>query len=289
MARILSLVFIVFLAVPIAAPSIGQLIMLIAPWRWIFGATAAFAIFVTGWVIVRLPETLHREDRMPIAFGRITDALGLICTNRVAVGYTLATALMTGGMFGFINSSQQIFAEVFRAPHLFPLVFAVAASGMAISALLNARIVVRLGARRVSHMALCLFIGWALAHVAIALCGLETIWTFALCQAGMMFFFGMVPSNFSATSMEPLGHVAGTASSVQGFVTLLGGGLLGAAVGQAYNGTVMPMLFSFVALGAAALLVIVITERGRLFPSAPPLPAHALADPITQAADSLLS
>ncbi len=265
MAQVLSLAFIVFLAVPIAAPSLGQLIMLIAPWRWVFGAIAGFGIVVMTWTLFRLPETLHPEDRMPIAFDRIAEALRLILTNRVAVGYTMAMTLVMGGLFGFLNSAQQVFADVFHAPALFPLIFGLIAFGMAISSLLNARIVVQLGTRRVSHTALIGYVLCALIHLTVVLAGAETIWTFAILQAAMMFCFGLVPSNFAAASLEPLGHVAGTASSVQGFVTTLGGALLGGLVGQMFNGTVIPLILGFAALSSIALVVVIVTEKGRLF------------------------
>jgi DHA1 family bicyclomycin/chloramphenicol resistance-like MFS transporter len=42
MARILSLTFMVFLTVPIIAPSLGQLVLLLAPWRSVF---ALFTVY----------------------------------------------------------------------------------------------------------------------------------------------------------------------------------------------------------------------------------------------------
>ena len=66
MARVMSLVFIVLLAVPIIAPSFGQFIMLFAPWRWVFGVLAIYSATVLVWVAVRLKETIHAEDRLAI-------------------------------------------------------------------------------------------------------------------------------------------------------------------------------------------------------------------------------
>src|SRR3984957_18947679 len=58
MARVMSLTFVVFLTVPILAPSLGQLILLLAPWRYIFVVFALFAAMVAVWGFLRLPGTL---------------------------------------------------------------------------------------------------------------------------------------------------------------------------------------------------------------------------------------
>ncbi len=265
MARVMSLAFIVFLAVPIIAPSLGQIIMLIGPWRWIFAALAMFGLVVAIWVVLRLPETLNPEDRLPISPQRVLRAFRITLTSRVGVGYMLAMTLMIGGLFGFLNSAQQVFVEVFEAPRLFTTIFALIAVFMAISAFVNARIVGRFGTRRLSHTALIGYIACAGLHAAVALSGYETLWTFAVLQAGMMFGFGLVASNFGSLAMGPLGHVAGTASSVQGFVTTVGGALLGFFVGQHFNGTVVPLTLGFAGYGVATLLVVIYTEKGRLF------------------------
>ena len=270
MARVMSLAFIVFLAVPILAPSIGQIIMLFGPWRWVFGGLGLFGAAVLLWTALRLPETLDPADRLPFAPGRVAAAFRLTLTNRIAVGYMLAMTLVLGALFGFINSAQQVFADTLSAPELFTSVFALIAGFMALSSFLNARIVGRLGPRRVSHMALCGFIAISALHAGVALTGHETLVSFAVLQAGVMFCFGLVVSNFSSLAMEPLGHVAGTASSVQGFVTTFGGALLGFAVGQHFDGTTVPLAVGFVVYGLLALGIVLLAERGRLFGASAP-------------------
>src|SRR3984885_13885571 len=56
MARVMSLTFIVFLMVPVLAPSLGQMILWLAPWRSIFLIFGVFAAAVFVWVLLRLPE-----------------------------------------------------------------------------------------------------------------------------------------------------------------------------------------------------------------------------------------
>jgi DHA1 family bicyclomycin/chloramphenicol resistance-like MFS transporter len=265
MAQVMSLAFIVFLAVPVIAPSIGQLIVLFAPWRWIFLCLALFGIAVALWATLKLPETLHPDDRNPISPSRILQAFKFVLTNRMAVGYMLAMTMLLGGLFGFINSAQQVFVDTFQAPRLFTTIFALVAVAMAAASLLNAKLVGRFGTRRISHTMLLGYIFFAIAHAALALWGYEQLWSFALLQAAMMFCFGLTGPNFGSMAMEPLGHIAGTASSVQGFVTTVGGALTGFMIGQQFNGSTVPMNLGFAGCGILALVMVLFAENGRLF------------------------
>ncbi len=273
MARVMSLAFIVFLATPVIAPSLGQAIMLFASWRWIFGVLSIFALIVMAWAAIKLPETQHPEDRIPISVAGVSSAFKTALTDRIAMGYTLAATLVLAGLFGFINSSQQVFSEVLGAGDIFPLIFAAIAGTMAASSLLNSRIVGKLGMRKVSHWALIGFVAFAAAHAAVAAAGHETLLTFSLMQAGMMFCFGMTMSNFGAIAMEPLGHLAGAAASIQGFITTIGGALFGFFIGQLYNGTTVPLTLGYTGFGLAGLLVVLATEKGKLFQTGSGAPA----------------
>jgi len=265
MARVMSLTFIVFLTVPILAPSIGQAILLVAPWPWIFGVLAIFGGIMALWAAWKLPETMHPEDRRPLSISAIGTAVKFTLTRRMAVGYMLASACAIGGLFGFITSAQQVFVDVFHEETLFPAIFALIAVFMGFSSFLNASIVERLGTRLVSHTALIAYIALASIHAIVAWTGHETLVSFIILQALMMFCFGLVGSNFGAMAMEPLGHVAGTASSVQGFVTTISGALIGFVIGQHFDGSVVPLTLGFALCGIAALIVVLVTEKGRLF------------------------
>jgi len=265
MARVMSLSFLVFLGVPIIAPSLGQLILTVAPWRWIFGVLAAAGIIVMLWAGLRLPETLHPDDRLPIQAGRIARAFHEAVTNRVSIGYTLATTAISGALFGFINSSQQIFADVFHAADRFPAVFALIAGGIAAASLINSRIVERLGSRMIAHTAMIAFTAMGLIHAVVSATGHETIVTFALLQGLTMFSFGFMAGNMGAMAMEPMGHIAGTASSAQGFISTIGGSLLGFTIGQNFNGSATPMALGVMVMGALAITFTLVAERGRLF------------------------
>ena len=265
MARVMSLSFLVFLGVPILAPTVGQLVMLFGPWQWIFWVFAIFGSGFIVWATLRLPETLHPNDRRPIRFAPITQAFAQALTNRQAMGYTMAMTFIIGGLFGFINSSQQIFFDVFHKPQLFTTVFALVACGIAVSSLINSQLVEKLGSRMIAHTALLGFIVFSIVHAVIALSGHDNIWTFSILQGCKMFCFGLVAGNFGSMAMEPMGHIAGTASSVQGFISTIIGALLGFAIGQSFNGTTVPLTMGFAMLSIMALLMVLWAEKGHLF------------------------
>lgn len=265
MARVMSLASMVFMGVPILAPTLGQAALALGPWPVIFYMLAAFGGAVFLWALARLPETLHPEDRLPISPRRILTSFATAATNRQAVSYTLAQTLMFGSLLGFINSAEQVFGDTFHAAGMFPVVFAIAASFIAIAALLNARLVIGIGMRRLSHFGLLMYIAVAAVHLAVALSGHETLVGFAVFQALSMFAFGFSSGNFNAMAMEPMGHIAGVASSFQGLVTTVGGALIGLVIGQQFNGTTVPVVAGYLCCGLAALGVVLLAERGRLF------------------------
>jgi DHA1 family bicyclomycin/chloramphenicol resistance-like MFS transporter len=265
MARIMSLAFLVFLLIPMLAPVFGQLTLLVASWRAIFFGLATGGAIMLLWAVFRLPETLHPEYRRPLDVATIWDGVRQTLTNRQSVGYTLAFTLMMASLMGYINSIQQVVFDIFRRPELIAATFAGVALPMAFTSWLNSRIVERIGTRRVAHTGLALFTLVALAHLVLVLTGHETLPVFIAFQGLNMACFGLASANFGALAMQPLGHVAGTASSVQGTIGTIGGALLGLAVGQSFDGTLVPMVGGFAAFGTCALALVAFTERGRLF------------------------
>lgn len=265
MARVMSLAFMAFLIVPVAAPTIGQLVLLVAPWHWIFYLLGGFAIFVAIWAWLRLPETLPVDRRRAINPRSIWSAATETLTNRYSLGYTLSSGLIFGGLVGFLSSSKQIFEHSFGAPQYFAIGFALIAGGMAVAALVNSRIVERLGMRMVSHGALLGMILLSLLRIPVVLSGYESLWVFVALQAMMMFLFGLTGSNFGAMAMEPMGAIAGTASSIQGFLSNALGTLIGLAIGQSFAGSTLPLDLGFLFGTLASLAIVLIVERGRLF------------------------
>lgn len=265
MAQIMSLAFMVFMAIPIIAPGLGAGILLFGNWRTIFWIIAGLALIVMVWVAIRIPETMLPEDRREIRLPAILAGWRATLSDRLSLGYTLATTALTACLYGYLGSIEQIMADGFGRPHLLIVIFALSAGMMMIGNMTNARLVMRIGTRRLSHGAVCAMIVVSAIHLAIALTGHETIITFAVLQALTFAAFSLSSANFSAMAMERMGHIAGTAASVQGFISLTFGSAIGTMIGQAFDGTTRPLTAGFLVAAVIAISLAFITERGRLF------------------------
>lgn len=286
MARVMSLAITVFMAAPILAPSIGQLVLVGFPWRGIFFALFLYGGAVALWVFWRAAETLSAERAKPLALGPAFAAYGEFIRHRISMGYSLASALCFGALFGFISASEQIFHQIFEIGDKFALAFAVVAGALAAATLTNAGLVNRFGMRRMCHGAILLFIISNAAHLLVALIMGEHLMVFMVFMAIAFFSLGLIGPNCGALAMEPMGHMAGAAAAANGFAGTTIAGFLGALIGLAYNGTTLPIVAGFFVLGLIAFGVIMFTEGGRLFrpgegsePAAPALREGPATDP----------
>ncbi|MCM2476993.1 multidrug effflux MFS transporter [Rhizobium sp. CG5] len=267
MAEVMSLIMMVFMVVPVIAPGTGQVVMLLGHWHLIFIFMAIAALVVGLWMYLRLPETLSPADTRPFTVTSILAGFKIVLTNRMALCYTIASTFIFGALFGFINSAQQVYVGIYQLGVWFPVAFAAVALFMALSSFVNSKLVGRIGMRRLSHASLLGFIGitfvWFLGQYfgpqPMPFAIFITLFSLA------MFQFGWIGSNFNSLAMEPLGHVAGTASSVLGFMGTVGGSLIGAMIGQAYDGTALPMVTGYFVVSLIGLIFVLIGEKGRLF------------------------
>lgn len=263
MARIMSLVMMLFMAVPILAPGMGQLVLLVGTWRTIFWLLVAFGLAMTLWSFIRLPETLPAHRRRRIDPRSLVGAYAEVVRNRTCRGYTVAVGLMFGSLMAFLGASEQLFASYGRR-ETFALYFAGIAGGMAVSNFVNARLVQDLGPRRVAHGALLGFIGLQALYLGALAVGLDG---FSLLYAalGLSFFcLSLIGANFNAIALEPMGHIAGTASAAVGFASTTVAAGLGGLIGLGFDGTPWPFAIGYLALGLLALLFVLHAERGRL-------------------------
>lgn len=265
MARMMSLIFVIFLMVPAIAPSIGEVILMVADWRAIFSVMAVAGVGVGVWVYLRLPESLSPENCQLIRPRTIAANMGQALSLPSVVGYVFGSALVFGALFGFINSSQQLITETFGAGDIFPMVFGICAGSMAIASWSNSRIVERFGARRVSHTALLIFIGVSAVQVMFAFSPEEQLWHFVPLMAINMALLGFIGSNFGAIAMNPFFNIAGAASSAHGFVRMTMAALLGGAIGYAFDGTARPLALALLASGLTCLALVLFSEKGKLF------------------------
>ncbi|PQA88007.1 multidrug effflux MFS transporter [Hyphococcus luteus] len=275
MAEVMSLAITIFMAAPILAPGIGQLILFAAPWRWIFIALLVYGALFAIWAALRLPETMAPEDRKPLRAGPIAASYLLFARNKISVGYTLAAACVFGAVFSYISSAEQVFVEVFGLGDAFVLVFAFIASSFGFSTLMNSRIVSRFGMRRLSHTALFVLIAANGLHLLLIATVGESLPVFIACMMISFFCIGLIGPNATALAMEPMGHNAGAAAALNGFAGTTIAGLLGGLIGGQYNGTTTPMIIGFATLGVVSLSIVLWVENGKLFGVGEPEPEPA--------------
>jgi DHA1 family bicyclomycin/chloramphenicol resistance-like MFS transporter len=256
----------VFIVVPVIAPSVGSVALLFGSWHLIFAGLCVIAVVAIAWTGLRLPETRPPEARDPLSFSWLSGAFREVIGNRLTLGYTLATGAVFGALMGYVNSAQQVFVDVYGLGAMFPVVFGLVALAIALASFFNSRFVMRLGMRRISHAALLGFAGTALVHLAIAAAvGRPPLAVFVVMLALSLLCFGLMMPNFNAIAMEPMGRIAGTASSFIGCATTAVGAVLGLYIGQWFDGTVVPLVAGFAVCGCLGLALVLVTERGRLF------------------------
>ena len=265
MARVMSLVFMVFMVVPVLAPSVGQLILVFASWRAIFYVLAAYALVMLAWAWLRMPETLHPEFRRALEWRPILAAMKETVRDPLSRGYTLAMTITFSALVAYISSIQQIVADAFGQGESIGVVFGAIAAPMALASWLNSRIVGRFGLRKVGHSAAAALAVITAIHAGLALAGNENLVLFVVMQALTMAAFAFTSSNLGTLAMENMAPIAGTASSVQGVVGTLGAAVLGFLIGQQFNGTATPFVVGTAVCAAVGFGVILLTEPKRLF------------------------
>ncbi|WP_455873219.1 multidrug effflux MFS transporter [Rhizobium yanglingense] len=265
MARVMSYVMIVFMIVPIVAPSVGQLIISYADWHWIFILLGIVGAVLFLWALLRLKESLPVDERIPLSVGSIVDGFRTVLTNRITCGYMIGLTMFTGVISAYVISVQQVFGDVYGLGDWLPIAFAATAGGIAVANFANGFFVRTFGMRRISHTAMILFtVISAFGYVMALDANVNFALDYALFSILLM-MFAVIATNFTAISLEPMGNLAGTATAITGFVSTSVGALLGGGVGQLFNGTVQPLFAGFAVFGAISIVATLFAEKGKLF------------------------
>ena len=255
MARLMSFAMAVFILVPTVAPALGQGILWLGGWRAIFVTIFAIAAIALTWFSLRQPETLPADRRRPFSPRHICGAALEVLRTRAALGYTLAAACVFAPFLAYLSSSQQIFQDAYETGALFPLWFGVLALAVGCASLVNGRLVMKHGMRRLSKAAtvsvtLGSAVAWALAF---AFEGLPPFWLFMAYLLAAFFCIGLLFGNLNALAMQPLGHIAGVGAAVVASLTTFIAVPLGALVGQSFDGTMYAQIGAFAVFGGGTL------------------------------------
>ncbi|SBS29807.1 Bicyclomycin resistance protein [Marinomonas aquimarina] len=263
MARIMSYIMVVFILVPMLAPAFGQMVLLVGDWRWIFAALMLQGLIASVWLITRQPETLAPENRHRFELKRLVREARYIVSHREVMCYTGMSGLTFAGLMLYLGMSQSIFQDLYDTGDAFPLYFAIMAGGAGLASFTNGQLVMRLGMRRLVWVALSLKLTAANSMLLAAwlLGGVPPLWLFLCLGVPIFFSMGLLFGNMSAMAMEPLGKMAGIASSVTSSLTSLTAVVLSVIIGAFYNFTVVPLAAGYVIFTGLAFVLMLTANR----------------------------
>lgn len=272
MARAMSLVFSIFILVPVFAPAVGALILAVASWQWIFVFCAVYAVGVLLWSR-RLPETLAAENRLEdLTFRRLKIAARVVTTNRITVGHTAALAALFGVFMSYLASAEIMFAEVFGVVESFPAFFGGLAAVMGVMMFVNGRVVERIGMARLSRWTMLVYIVASGVFMAWILSedGRPPLWGFVGGMAVMLALHSLLIPNLNSRALQPMGEVAGMAAAIVGTASTLIGATLGALVDARFDGTLRPFAIALFAAAVIAAAILRWSERSVVAPNRGP-------------------
>lgn len=259
MARIMSFAMMIFTIVPAVAPLMGQGIIALGGWRAIFLAYIVFAALTMLWLGLRQPETLPPDRRRPLHPGDLWRGTRAVFTHRIIRVSILLQTLTLAALFATLSSLQGIFERQFDRAATFPLWFALIAVASMTGSLLNSRIVMTLGMRRVvtrTYAGVAVLTLVALATLGTGLVSgnlgfaMQMLWAI-----GLFAMMGLTMGNLNALAMEPVGHIAGLAASVISSLATVGSVILAIPIGLAFDGTATPLLIGVAVLVGLNLIL----------------------------------
>ena len=262
MAKVMSFVTAFFILVPVVAPAIGKGVMDAFGWRAIFYVQLLFALIVAVWFWKRQPETLHPEYKIPFSSHLFADGLKELAKYRETMGFTLISGLITGSFLVYLSASQHIFEDLYGLRDAFPYIFAGLSISIGLSTYLNGTLVLKFGMRKLSLIALILFIGIALSYVFLFWNSTNPDIMVLVGFLSLQFFcLGFMWGNFRSIAMEPIGHIAGIGAAITGFVSTLLSIPIAAYVGSFVEDSVLPMFMSLAFCGLLSLGIFLLTGK----------------------------
>lgn len=270
MARIMSFVTGVFIIVPTLAPAIGQVILNFSGWRMVFVSQLLLGVLAVLWFGLRQRETLPKERRKKFSLTQFYTGIRATLSERNSLCYALASGFVLAAFMGYLNSAQQVYQEYFQLGDRLPLFFGILALSIGTASFINSQLVLRLGMRKLVWVSISTF---TFVAVCFFVClQLQPQWvslqTFMISMMVIFFCSGILFGNLNSLALEPLGEIAGTASSVIGTIQSFTSVTLGLFIGQMYDGTLFPLIAGFATMGSLSVLVLSFTRPYRTLETA---------------------
>ena len=262
MARIMSLIFSIFLFTPVLAPFLGAAIIAVSSWKMVFLTPPLFAIIVFVWSF-RLEESLPRDQRLPLDWMNIFESIRKVVANRTFLRYTAITTILFTALSSYISSSEHIVGEIYGKPELFSWIFGGMGLLMSFFTLLNSRLTLKFGAKALVRWLLIMYtsIG-AVLFVFTLVSGDPPQMVLFFVGVSLMLAINLaIEPNSSALALEPMGAMAGMASSVYGTVFFFVGATLGAVISGLMHHGVFPLVLSFFVFGLIAVGLVFLAKN----------------------------
>jgi len=268
MARILSIVMIIFTLVPAIAPAMGVLIIHAAGWRAIFASFIIFSLISVLWLWLRLPETLPVAARRPIRLALMRSAVQQMFKHRTVCLAILVQTSAMAALFSLLMLIQPVYAHTFDRLDTFPYWFGVIALASGFSSLMNAVLVMHFGMRRLVTVALGVQIVFSAIMLSVSpYTGIYSFPLFLIWQFFVFFQAGLTVGNLNAIAMEPMGHIAGMAASVVGAFSTVIAAAIASPIALLFDGTIRPLVGTILVLatlGFILMLIMAIEEKREL-------------------------
>lgn len=263
MARVMSLLFSLFILVPMVAPALGQAVIAAAGWRAMFAVYLVLALALGTWLVLRHPETLMPAKRIPFRpRALLANASRILASRRVAL-LIVATGLVFGAQLLYLSLAADLFADTYGIRKMFPFYFALLTAGIGLASYLNARFLQRFG---MEAMARGGFVTLALSGIIMlgasaAFDGRPPLAVFLALGFLAFFAIGILFGNLNALAMRSLGQLAGLGASLIASGSSLVATLFALGLGGLYNGTVTILAGGILLAGALSLVLSEIAMR----------------------------
>jgi len=256
MAKILSIVVMIFILVPVIAPTLGQFLMTHYHWKSIFIFNLAFGILVLLWFWLRQTETLKKEYKIPYRLAIFKTGTVQFFKIRSAVVYTILSGLITGSFMVYLSTSQRIFEKQYNMAEEFPIIFASLAISVGLSTFLNSQLVVKFGMKNIVHIAMLGFVGVSVLFLILFYGEKNPSIAILITFFALQFFsIGFIFGNLRALAMEPMGHIAGVGSALNGFISTVMAVPIADYIGKYVDNSVTPLFIGFVVCGILSLIL----------------------------------
>lgn len=256
MAKIVSIVVMFFILVPVIAPTLGTFFLHYFNWEAIFYFNLVFGIGIMIWFWLRQPETLPEEKRIKFTGQLFINGTKEFFRYKEAIAYTLISGFITGSFMVYLSTSQQIFVDQYNLGTMFPYIFASLAISIGFATFLNSAFVVRFGMFKLGYMATIAYSVVSILYVMLFWSGNNPKIYILISFFALQFFaVGFIFGNLRALAMQPLGHIAGIGSALNGFISTVMAVPIASYIGSFVKTSVLPLFIGFSFFGILSVIV----------------------------------